>query len=130
MPPPDRSRRDMSPHRNPALELVRVTEAAALGAARIVGLGDKEAADQAAVDGMHAVLETIHMDGVVIIGEGEKDEGPMPANRERGGARGRRCPCRPAGGGWGAGARGASTSPSTRWRARASPRPGGRTRSP
>src|ERR671923_52460 len=53
------------PDRNLALELVRVTEAAALSAARLVGQGDKEAADQAAVDGMHAVLHTVHMDGDV-----------------------------------------------------------------
>jgi fructose-1,6-bisphosphatase II len=77
------SRDDLPPDRNLALELVRVTEAAALGAGRLVGMGDKEAADQAAVDGMHAVLETIHMDGVVVIGEGEKDEAPMLANGER-----------------------------------------------
>ena len=63
--------------RNLALELVRVTEAAALSAARLVGQGDKEAADQAAVDGMHAVLHTVQMDGIVVIGEGEKDEAPM-----------------------------------------------------
>jgi fructose-1,6-bisphosphatase II len=73
----------MPPDRNLALELVRVTEAAALAAARLVGMGDKEAADQAAVDGMHAVLHTIHMDGIVVIGEGEKDEAPMLANGER-----------------------------------------------
>jgi fructose-1,6-bisphosphatase II len=71
------------PDRNLALELVRVTEAAALAAARFVGVGDKEAADQAAVDGMHAVLSTIHMDGVVVIGEGEKDEAPMLHNGEQ-----------------------------------------------
>src|ERR1044072_8059942 len=71
------------PDRNLALELVRVTEAAALQAARWVGRGDKEAADQAAVDGMHAVLHTVHMDGVVVIGEGEKDEAPMLHNGER-----------------------------------------------
>src|SRR3954451_25198569 len=70
------------PDRNLALELVRVTEAAALACSRLVGMGDKEAADQAAVDGMHSVLETIHMDGVVVIGEGEKDEAPMLANGE------------------------------------------------
>src|SRR3954463_15386830 len=70
------------PDRNLALELVRVTEAAALAAARLVGMGDKEAADQAAVDGMHAILDTIHMDGIVVIGEGEKDEAPMLANGE------------------------------------------------
>src|SRR5215216_2565112 len=68
--------------RNLALELVRVTEAAALSAARLVGQGDKEAADQAAVDGMHAVLPTVHMDGIVVIGEGEKDEAPMLHNGE------------------------------------------------
>jgi fructose-1,6-bisphosphatase II len=68
--------------RNLALELVRVTEAAALSAARLLGMGDKEAADQAAVDGMHAVLHTVHMDGVVVIGEGEKDEAPMLHNGE------------------------------------------------
>ncbi len=72
----------MPPDRNLALELVRVTEAAALQAARMVGMGDKEAADQAAVDGMHAILHTIHMDGIVVIGEGEKDEAPMLANGE------------------------------------------------
>jgi len=71
-----------APDRNLALELVRVTEAAALGAARWIGRGDKEAADQAAVDGMHAVLHTIHMNGVVVIGEGEKDEAPMLHNGE------------------------------------------------
>src|SRR5215217_1577718 len=70
------------PDRNLALELVRVTEAAALACSRPVGMGDKEAADQAAVDGMHAVLHTIHMDGVVVIGEGEKDEAPMLHNGE------------------------------------------------
>ena len=61
---------------------MRVTEAAALSAAQLVGMGDKEAADQAAVDGMHAVLHTVHMDGVVVIGEGEKDEAPMLHNGE------------------------------------------------
>jgi fructose-1,6-bisphosphatase II len=66
-----------------ALELVRVTEAAALASARWVGMGDKEAADQAAVDGMHAVLHTIAMDGIVVIGEGEKDEAPMLHNGEQ-----------------------------------------------
>lgn len=63
--------------RNLALELVRVTEAAALEAAQWFGKGDKNAADQAAVDMMRQVLKTIRMDGVVIIGEGEKDEAPM-----------------------------------------------------
>jgi fructose-1,6-bisphosphatase II len=70
------------PDRNLALELVRVTEAAALAAARMVGRGDKEAADQAAVDAMRFVLESVSMDGVVVIGEGEKDEAPMLYNGE------------------------------------------------
>jgi len=71
------------PDRNLALELVRVTEAAALAAARFVGRGDKEAADQAAVDAMRRVLDTVSMDGVVVIGEGEKDEAPMLYNGEQ-----------------------------------------------
>ncbi|MGI8559718.1 MAG: class II fructose-bisphosphatase [Solirubrobacteraceae bacterium] len=71
-----------APDRNLALELVRVTEWAALGAARLVGRGDKEAADQAAVDGMRHVLDSVRMDGVVVIGEGEKDEAPMLYNGE------------------------------------------------
>jgi fructose-1,6-bisphosphatase II len=70
------------PDRNLALELVRVTEAAALAAAPLVGKGDKEAADQAAVDGMHYALQSVQMDGLVVIGEGEKDEAPMLANGE------------------------------------------------
>lgn len=70
------------PDRNLALELVRVTEAAALAAATLVGRGDKIAADQAAVDAMHIVLKTVRMDGVVVIGEGEKDEAPMLHNGE------------------------------------------------
>src|SRR5712692_11886469 len=70
------------PDRNLALELVRVTEAAALGAGRWVGRGDKIAADQAAVDGMRAMLDSVSMDGVVVIGEGEKDEAPMLFNGE------------------------------------------------
>ncbi|MCW3065209.1 MAG: fructose,6-bisphosphatase, class [Solirubrobacterales bacterium] len=70
------------PDRNLALELVRVTEAAALAAARLVGSGDKEAADQAAVDAMRHVLDGVPMDGVVVIGEGEKDEAPMLFNGE------------------------------------------------
>jgi fructose-1,6-bisphosphatase II len=70
------------PDRNLALELVRVTEAAALAAARMVGRGDKEGADQAAVDAMRNVLDTVSMDGVVVIGEGEKDEAPMLFNGE------------------------------------------------
>jgi fructose-1,6-bisphosphatase II len=71
------------PDRNLALELVRVTEAAALAAARLIGRGDKEAADQAAVDGMRSVLDRVPMDGVVVIGEGEKDEAPMLYNGEQ-----------------------------------------------
>jgi fructose-1,6-bisphosphatase II len=73
----------MKPDRNLALELVRVTEAAALAAARVVGRGDKEGADQAAVDAMRLVLDTVSMDGVVVIGEGEKDEAPMLYNGEQ-----------------------------------------------
>jgi len=71
------------PDRNLALELVRVTEAAALAAARWVGMGEKESADQAAVDAMRLVLDTVRMDGVVVIGEGEKDEAPMLYNGEQ-----------------------------------------------
>ena len=71
-----------APDRNLALELVRVTEAAALGAAPWVGRGDKIAADQAAVDAMRYMLDTVTMAGVVVIGEGEKDEAPMLYNGE------------------------------------------------
>src|ERR671930_306321 len=71
------------PDRNLALELVRVTEAAALAAARWVGKGAKEEADQAAVDAMRLMLDTVPMDGIVVIGEGEKDEAPMLYNGER-----------------------------------------------
>src|SRR4249920_2652319 len=71
------------PDRNLALELVRVTEAAALAAARWVGRGDKLAADGAAVDAMRFVLDSVSMDGVVVIGEGEKDEAPMLYNGEQ-----------------------------------------------
>ena len=70
------------PDRNLALELVRVTESAALAAARWVGRGDKLAADGAAVDAMRLLLDTVPMDGVVVIGEGEKDEAPMLYNGE------------------------------------------------
>ncbi|MBW3576206.1 MAG: class II fructose-bisphosphatase [Actinobacteria bacterium] len=72
-----------SPDRNLALELVRVTEAAALAAARWQGRGDKESGDQAAVDAMRMMLSTVDMDGIVVIGEGEKDEAPMLYNGER-----------------------------------------------
>jgi fructose-1,6-bisphosphatase II len=71
------------PDRNLALELVRVTEAAALAAARWVGHGDKIAADQAAVDAMRLVLDSVPMNGTVVIGEGEKDEAPMLYNGEQ-----------------------------------------------
>ena len=70
------------PDRNLALELVRVTEAASLAAARWVGRGDKEAADGAAVDAMRLLINTVPMDGIVVIGEGEKDEAPMLFNGE------------------------------------------------
>lgn len=70
------------PTRNLALELVRVTEAAALTAGRFMGRGDKEAADQAAVNAMRIVLQTIDMNGIIVIGEGEKDNAPMLYNGE------------------------------------------------
>jgi fructose-1,6-bisphosphatase II len=70
------------PDRNLALDLVRVTEAAAMGAGRWIGRGDKIAADQAAVDAMRSMLDTVAMDGVVVIGEGEKDKAPMLYNGE------------------------------------------------
>ncbi len=70
------------PDRNLALELVRVTEAGALAAARWVGRGDKEGGDGAAVDAMRAMLATVAMDGIVVIGEGEKDDAPMLFNGE------------------------------------------------
>ncbi|NNK90936.1 MAG: class II fructose-bisphosphatase [Acidimicrobiia bacterium] len=71
------------PTRNLAMELVRVTEAAAMAAARFQGNGDKDAVDQAAVDAMRRILSTVDMDGTVIIGEGEKDEAPMLGNGEK-----------------------------------------------
>jgi fructose-1,6-bisphosphatase II len=78
MPDPTNAR----PDRNLAMELVRVTEYGALAAARWVGLGEKESADGAAVDAMRLMLDTVRMDGVVVIGEGEKDEAPMLYNGE------------------------------------------------
>ncbi len=72
-----------APDRNLALELVRVTEAAAMAAARWVGRGEKESADQAAVDAMRLMLDTVSMNGVVVIGEGEKDSAPMLYNGEK-----------------------------------------------
>src|SRR3954470_15556830 len=74
--PPD------SPDRNLALELVRVTEAAALAAARWVGRGDKDGADGVAVGAMRKMIATVQMKGVVVIGEGEKDNAPMLFNDE------------------------------------------------
>ena len=76
MPSPDR------PDRNLAMEMVRTTEAAAMAAARWQGRGDKESGDQAAVDAMRRMLSTVEIDGVVVIGEGEKDEAPMLFNGE------------------------------------------------
>ncbi|MBK9179250.1 MAG: class II fructose-bisphosphatase [Acidimicrobiales bacterium] len=71
------------PDRNLALELVRVTEAAAMAASRWMGRGDKNGADGAAVEAMRVVLNSVPMDGIVVIGEGEKDEAPMLFNGER-----------------------------------------------
>jgi fructose-1,6-bisphosphatase II len=71
------------PTRNLALELVRVTEAAALAAGRLMGRGDKIAADRAAVEAMRIVLNSIQMNAVIVIGEGEKDQAPMLFNGER-----------------------------------------------
>ena len=72
----------MHPDRNLAMELVRVTEAAALAGGRWVGRGDKNTADGAAVDAMRSMISSVQMNGVVIIGEGEKDEAPMLYNGE------------------------------------------------
>ncbi|NEC58315.1 class II fructose-bisphosphatase [Amycolatopsis rubida] len=77
----DRSRRE-APDRNLAMELVRVTEAAAMAAGRWVGRGDKIGGDGAAVDAMRQLVSTVSMRGVVVIGEGEKDEAPMLFNGE------------------------------------------------
>jgi fructose-1,6-bisphosphatase II len=77
------------PTRNLALELARVTEAAALAAGRQMGRGDKEAADRAAVDAMRLVLNSIEINGVIVIGEGEKDNAPMLFNGEHVGAGGK-----------------------------------------
>jgi len=74
---------DREPTRNLALEIVRVTEAAALAAGRYMGRGNKEAADYQAVEAMRLVLKSVDMDGVIVIGEGEKDEAPMLYNGER-----------------------------------------------
>src|SRR5204862_5532319 len=72
-----------SPDRNLAMELMRATEAAALAGGRWMGRGDKNAADGAAVEAMRIVLNSVSMDGLVVIGEGEKDEAPMLFNGEQ-----------------------------------------------
>src|SRR6476659_10754881 len=72
-----------APDRNLAMELVRVTEAAAMAAGRWVGRGDKNGGDGAAVDAMRQLIGTVSMRGVVVIGEGEKDEAPMLFNGEK-----------------------------------------------
>ena len=77
------SSRNLTLERNLALELVRVTEAAALASSRLMGRGDNNAVDAAAVDAMRSMLDTVPMDGIVVIGEGEKDEAPMLYNGER-----------------------------------------------
>ncbi|TVT57610.1 class II fructose-bisphosphatase [Amycolatopsis rhizosphaerae] len=81
-PSPSTSRRKEAPDRNLAMELVRVTEAAAMAAGRWVGKGDKNGGDGAAVDAMRQLISTVSMRGVVVIGEGEKDEAPMLYNGE------------------------------------------------
>src|SRR3954452_9584872 len=78
---PDRT--GARPDRNLAMELVRVTEYGAMAAARWVGRGEKESGDGAAVDAMRLMLDTVRIDGIVVIGEGEKDEAPMLYNGER-----------------------------------------------
>lgn len=72
-----------TPTRNLALELARVTEAAAMMAGRFMGRGDKEGADQAAVNAMRLILSTVDMNGIIVIGEGEKDKAPMLFNGEK-----------------------------------------------
>ena len=72
-----------APGRDLALELVRVTEAGAIAAGRWVGKGDKEGADGVAVDAMRTLISTVQMDGIVVIGEGEKDNAPMLYNGEQ-----------------------------------------------
>src|SRR3954466_14913193 len=81
--PPDLSPPREAPDRNLALELVRVTEAAAMAAGRWVGRGDKNGADAVAVNAMRTLISTVQMRGVVVIGEGEKDDAPMLYNGER-----------------------------------------------
>jgi fructose-1,6-bisphosphatase II len=72
-----------APDRNLALELARVTEAAAMASARWVGRGDKNAADGAAVNAMRLLINSVAMNGIVVIGEGEKDKAPMLFNGEQ-----------------------------------------------
>lgn len=81
--PPDLDVAPAAPDRNLALELVRVTEAGAMASGRWVGRGDKNGADGAAVRAMRTLISTVSMNGVVVIGEGEKDEAPMLFNGER-----------------------------------------------
>src|SRR4029453_5532675 len=83
--PPVQSPPEKAPDRNLALELARVTESAAMAAGRWIGRGDKNAADQAAVDAMRLMLDTVEMAGSIVIGEGEKDEAPMLFNGGGGG---------------------------------------------
>ena len=71
-----------APEKNLALDIVRITEAAALSSARWLGRGNKEAGDGAAVDAMRNSFSTLHVDGIVVIGEGEKDHAPMLYNGE------------------------------------------------
>ncbi|WP_016700627.1 class II fructose-bisphosphatase [Actinoalloteichus spitiensis] len=78
----NQARSGATPDRNLAMELVRVTEAAAMASGRWVGRGDKNGGDQAAVDAMRTLIGTVSMRGVVVIGEGEKDEAPMLYNGE------------------------------------------------
>src|SRR3546814_13483907 len=80
--PPDLSAAHDAPDRNLAMELVRVTEAAALAAGRWVGKGDKNGGDAAAVDAMRQLLSTVSMRGVVVIGEGEQDAASMLSTGE------------------------------------------------
>src|SRR5947199_6333820 len=79
---PRQNPKQEEPDRNLALELVRVTEAAAMAAGRWVGRGDKNGGDQAAVDAMRKLVGSVSMRGIVVIGEGEKDEAPMLFNGE------------------------------------------------
>lgn len=83
MTPPLHEAHPEVPERNLAMELVRVTEAAAMAAARWVGRGDKNGADGAAVNAMRALISSVSMNGIVVIGEGEKDEAPMLFNGEQ-----------------------------------------------